>query len=314
MSPGRALRRLRDAFGAAHRAHASSCYAGRCRCRRPDSYGQGVEYLGQAMNRIGGALRWLSWAGPRCRDKIGASENLVTKVDALVGGGMAYTFLKAQGMRSAPRCSRRTSWRWPGPSWTRRGPRAWRSFSPWTHVIAQKVAADAETLIVESTVHPDWLDGTGHRAHTARQAFATAIRAPRRWCGTGAHGRVRVGAVPRGHLRRGPRHRREAARPPSSAVGTRWPRSHQVGPGRPDDPYLHGRRGLLNFLEGIARPLLCGADRQELTGQSVDGLNRQLVRASHGSFPSRQHQLTNRRVDGSTKGEGSGNADAGDGR
>ncbi len=89
---------VNDAFGAAHRAHAST--EGLARLVRPAVAGLLMEkeilYLGQALSDpkrpfvaiIGGA---------KVSDKITVIENLLPKVDTLIiGGGMAYTFLKAQ--------------------------------------------------------------------------------------------------------------------------------------------------------------------------------------------------------------------------
>jgi len=89
---------VNDAFGTAHRAHASTegvahfipAVAGLLMQKE-------VEFMGNALERperpfvaiIGGA---------KVSDKIGVIENLLEKVDALIiGGGMANTFLKAQG-------------------------------------------------------------------------------------------------------------------------------------------------------------------------------------------------------------------------
>ncbi|MDE2126585.1 MAG: phosphoglycerate kinase [Armatimonadetes bacterium] len=89
---------VNDAFGAAHRAHAST---------------EGVAHLlpgvaGMLMQReleyLGGALAdpkrpfVAILGGAKVKDKIGVIEALLQRVDTLiVGGGMAYTFIKAQG-------------------------------------------------------------------------------------------------------------------------------------------------------------------------------------------------------------------------
>ncbi|MCK4536225.1 MAG: phosphoglycerate kinase [Desulfuromonadales bacterium] len=90
---------VNNAFGTAHRAHAST--EGITHFLQPAVAGflleKEVKYLGQALAYpdhpfvavIGGA---------KVSDKIAVIENLLTKVDTLViGGGMAYTFLKAKG-------------------------------------------------------------------------------------------------------------------------------------------------------------------------------------------------------------------------
>lgn len=91
---------VNDAFGAAHRAHAST--EGVAHLLQPAVAGFLLEkelaYLGKTLEQpqrpfvaiIGGA---------KVSDKITVIENLLDKVDTLlVGGGMAYTFLKAQGI------------------------------------------------------------------------------------------------------------------------------------------------------------------------------------------------------------------------
>jgi phosphoglycerate kinase len=90
---------VNDAFGTAHRAHAST--VGITRFVEKAAAGllmqKELEYLGKATTNpekpfvaiIGGA---------KVSDKIDVIRNLLSKVDALlIGGAMAYTFLKAQG-------------------------------------------------------------------------------------------------------------------------------------------------------------------------------------------------------------------------
>ena len=46
-------------------------------------------------------LLWQSWAAPRSSDKIGIISKLLESADhLLIGGAMAYTFLKAQGIET----------------------------------------------------------------------------------------------------------------------------------------------------------------------------------------------------------------------
>ncbi len=90
---------VNDAFGTAHRAHAST--EGVARLLQPAGAGYLMEkelrYLGSALadpERPFVAIL----GGAKVSDKITVIENLLNKVDViLIGGGMAYTFLKAQG-------------------------------------------------------------------------------------------------------------------------------------------------------------------------------------------------------------------------
>ena len=87
-----------DAFGTAHRAHASTVgIAGILPSAAGFLMEKEVEYLGKAL--VNPAKPFVSIiGGAKVSDKIGVIENLLNKVDILViGGGMANTFLKAQG-------------------------------------------------------------------------------------------------------------------------------------------------------------------------------------------------------------------------
>ncbi len=90
---------VNDAFSAAHRAHASTeglghklpAYAGRTMQAELDALAKALEAPTRPVIAIIG--------GAKVSTKIDLLENLVTKVDALViGGGMANTFLHAQGV------------------------------------------------------------------------------------------------------------------------------------------------------------------------------------------------------------------------
>jgi phosphoglycerate kinase len=90
---------VNDAFGTAHRAHAST--TGITRFVRKSAAGllmqKELEYLGRALQHPEKPFVAIL-GGAKVSDKIGVIRNLMNKVDALIiGGGMAYTFLKAQG-------------------------------------------------------------------------------------------------------------------------------------------------------------------------------------------------------------------------
>jgi phosphoglycerate kinase len=89
-----------DAFGSAHRAHAS--VVGITRFVKQSAAGKLMEkelaYLGKAVSSP--ARPYVAiLGGAKVSDKIEVVENLMKLADAmLIGGGMAYTFLKAQGL------------------------------------------------------------------------------------------------------------------------------------------------------------------------------------------------------------------------
>jgi len=90
---------VNDAFGAAHRAHAST--AGITRYLQPAVSGllltKEIHYLGNALANPERPFVAIL-GGAKVSDKIPVIENLLQKVDTLIiGGGMAYTFLKAKG-------------------------------------------------------------------------------------------------------------------------------------------------------------------------------------------------------------------------
>ena len=90
---------VNDAFGTAHRAHAST--AGVTKHLSPAVSGllleKEIEYFTKAVESPDRPFVAVL-GGAKVSDKIGVIENLLDKVDCLIiGGGMAYTFLKAKG-------------------------------------------------------------------------------------------------------------------------------------------------------------------------------------------------------------------------
>lgn len=93
---------VNDAFGTAHRAHCSN--VGVTKYTKENVAGYLVEkelkFLGDALNKpVKPFLAILG--GAKVSDKINVIENLLNKVDSIIiGGAMAYTFLKAQGIET----------------------------------------------------------------------------------------------------------------------------------------------------------------------------------------------------------------------
>ena len=90
---------VNDAFGSAHRAHAST--EGIVHHVKQSAAGllmaDEVQYLGKALGSPEKPFVAIL-GGAKVSDKLEVIENLIERVDALlIGGAMAYTFLKAQG-------------------------------------------------------------------------------------------------------------------------------------------------------------------------------------------------------------------------
>lgn len=91
---------VNDAFGTAHRAHAST--AGVTEFVKPAVAGflmeKELSIMGKAISDPERPLVAIL-GGAKVADKLGVITNLLEKVDTLIiGGGMAYTFLKAKGL------------------------------------------------------------------------------------------------------------------------------------------------------------------------------------------------------------------------
>ncbi len=91
---------VNDAFGTAHRNHASNVGI----ARHMDEVAAGlllekeIKFIGEAIENPDRPFVALL-GGVKVSDKIGVIENLLKKADIiLIGGGMSYTFMKAQGL------------------------------------------------------------------------------------------------------------------------------------------------------------------------------------------------------------------------
>ena len=87
-----------DAFGTVHRAHASTAgVAAYLPAVAGFLIGKELDFLGNAVENPARPFVAIL-GGAKVKDKLGVIGNLLEKVDTLIiGGGMAYTFMKAQG-------------------------------------------------------------------------------------------------------------------------------------------------------------------------------------------------------------------------
>ncbi len=92
---------VNDAFGTAHRAHASTTTVAKFFPRHRKSFGLLIDQEIEKANLLMGSPKRPFVAvvgGAKVSDKIKLLERLIEKVDKiLIGGGMAYTFVKAKG-------------------------------------------------------------------------------------------------------------------------------------------------------------------------------------------------------------------------
>lgn len=90
---------VNDAFGSAHRAHCSTVGVTEYVSESAAGYlmGKELKFLGEAIDSPERPLVAIL-GGAKVSDKINVINNLLEKVDTLIiGGGMAYTFMKAKG-------------------------------------------------------------------------------------------------------------------------------------------------------------------------------------------------------------------------
>jgi phosphoglycerate kinase len=167
---------VNDAFGAAHRAHAST--VGVTKFVPVSAAGllmaKELEYLGRVLREPAHPFVAIL-GGAKVSDKIAVLKNLVTKADAfLVGGGMAYTFLKAQGMEVGASLLEVDKLEVAQAILNRARGRGVTFLLPMDHVIAEKPEPTAPTRLADSTAIPaGWMGlDIGPKA---REAFAKVI-------------------------------------------------------------------------------------------------------------------------------------------
>jgi phosphoglycerate kinase len=139
---------VNDAFGSAHRAHAST--EGITHFVEKNAAGllmeKELEYLGKALSHPQKPFVAIL-GGAKVSDKIGVIQHLMSKVDTLIiGGGMAYTFLKAQGQEIGKSLLEADKLDLAKQILADAKAKHVKVLLPIDHVVADKVAADARIL------------------------------------------------------------------------------------------------------------------------------------------------------------------------
>ncbi|HAZ10135.1 MAG: phosphoglycerate kinase [Omnitrophica bacterium GWA2_41_15] len=150
---------VNDAFGTAHRAHAST--EGVTKFLKISVAGfllaKEIEYFDKALSNPPKPFVAIL-GGAKVSDKIMVIENLMKKVDIiLIGGGMAYTFLKAQGMEIGSSKLEADKIDIAESIMKKAKELGVKIVLPVDHLIADKVDAISNTRVVTDVVPQGWI-------------------------------------------------------------------------------------------------------------------------------------------------------------
>lgn len=151
---------INDAFGTSHRAHASTAGIA---AFLPSAMGFLIEKELKIMEETleaPGRPFVVILGGAKVSDKIGIIENLIDKVDALIiGGGMAYTFLKSKGYEVGQSLLEEDKINLAASLLEKAGKRGLEFLLPIDVVVAKKFAPDAEHWTVDIDSIPKTMMG-----------------------------------------------------------------------------------------------------------------------------------------------------------
>ena len=167
---------VNDAFGTAHRAHASTAGVA-------DYLPAVCGYLIQKeISIMGGALEnpkrpfVAILGGAKVSDKIGVINNLIEKVDTLIiGGGMAYTFFKALGHEIGTSICEDDKVELAKEMMNKAKAKGINFLIPVDNVVATEYSADSEWKIVDSDDIPEGWMGLDI-GPKSRELFANAVK------------------------------------------------------------------------------------------------------------------------------------------
>ena len=166
-----------DAFGSSHRAHCST--EGVTKFVKESAVGylmeKEIEYLGNAVNNPVRPFAAIL-GGAKVKDKINVINNLLEKVDILIiGGGMAYTFLKAKGYEIGKSLLDEENIEFAKEMMKKAEEKKVQFLLPVDTVIVKEFDNDAESKIVDSDAIPAEWEGVDIGPKT-RELFAEALK------------------------------------------------------------------------------------------------------------------------------------------
>jgi len=152
---------INDAFGTAHRAHAST--AGMAQYVKDKGVGflmeKEIQYLGKLLENPEKPFIAIL-GGAKVSDKIGVIQNLLGRVDEiLVCGAMAYTFLRARGLSVGRSLTEEDKVKTAEEILSRAESRGVKIFLPVDHIVAKAAEPDVEIMSVTSEKMPAELMG-----------------------------------------------------------------------------------------------------------------------------------------------------------
>ena len=151
---------VNDAFGTAHRAHSSTAGVAEF---LPSACGflieKELENLGDALNNpVRPFVAILG--GKKVSDKIGVIDSLLEKVDTLlIGGGMAYTFYKAEGYSVGNSICEEDKLDLARELVEKAKAKGVKLLLPIDNVVGKEFAADTESMVVDYNAIPDDWEG-----------------------------------------------------------------------------------------------------------------------------------------------------------
>lgn len=168
---------VNDAFGTAHRAHCSTVGVTQFVPVSVCGYliQKELKFLGEAVeNPVRPFVAILG--GAKVSDKINVINNLLEKVDTLIiGGGMAYTFLKAQGFSIGTSLLEADKVDYAKEMMDKAEAKGVKLLLPVDNVVGDKFAADATPIVTEDQNIPEGHMGLDIGPKTA-EFYANAVK------------------------------------------------------------------------------------------------------------------------------------------